>query len=78
MEKSECADADSLHDRLVDALFDENRDILVLTTETLEIIRTNQSASIYFGLSAESQAGRPIEALFDSKNQTLLKTIVNI
>jgi PAS domain S-box-containing protein len=67
-----------LNNSLIDALFDENRDILILTSEKLEIVRINQSASVYFGLSVESLIGRNIGALFDSPNQARLKAITSL
>jgi PAS domain S-box-containing protein len=66
------------NDKLIDALFDENRDILILTSDTFKILRINQSASLYFGVSVETLVGQSIEELFDARNRTRLTAITTI
>jgi PAS domain S-box-containing protein len=68
----------SLENQLIDALFDEDRDILILTTDELEIEKINQSASINFGLSTETLVGRNIESLFTAKDRARLKAIISV
>jgi PAS domain S-box-containing protein len=64
--------------KLIDALFDENRDILILTSEKLKIIRINQSASLYFGISAKTLVGQSIEEVFDAHDRNRLAAITMI
>lgn len=64
-----------LGNRLVDALFDEDRDILVLASEELEIVKINQSASIFFGVPADSLMGHHAGSILDSRDQARLAAV---
>jgi PAS domain S-box-containing protein len=78
MEKNEFLDNHLVHSRLIDALFDENRDLLILTTKDLDLLKLNQSASVYLGVPAESLVGHPISTLMDAENRTRLAAITAI
>lgn len=67
-----------LKNSLVDALFDEDRDILILASDKLEIAKINQSASIHFGVSTEALTGNHIESLLGLSDRTRLKSITAV
>ena len=67
-----------LKNPLVDALFDEARNILLLTTDTLQIVKINRSASIFFGISVVSSYGTQMGALLDLGGQARVKEIASM
>jgi PAS domain S-box-containing protein len=64
--------------KLVDALFDENQDMIILATENLTIAKMNRSVSIFFGISSTSLVGQQLDALLDSSTMARLRAITKM
>lgn len=78
METNKLALDQLLDNSLVDALFDENKDILVLATQNFAIARANQAASIFFGAPGDSLIGRSLDAICDAKDQERMKAAASL
>jgi len=53
------------HNGLVDALFEGNTNILVLTDSRMAVLRVNQNASAFFGVPEEAMVGCGLETVFN-------------
>jgi PAS domain S-box-containing protein len=65
-----------LENKLVDALFDGDREILILTTGEMEIVKINLAASIHFGIPKEEFVGGQLESLLDPNDRAWIKSIM--
>jgi len=69
---------DPFANKLIEALFDESSDMLILATEGFEILKANRSASVFLGLASDALSGRGMGAALDPASLERLKAIVTV
>ncbi len=62
----------------VDALLDETRALVLLTTVESSLVMINQRAALSFGIPREEAAGRRLDGLLDRESRSRLVTVVSL